>query len=81
MEYKLKELTTKITKGTTPSNIGEDFSDSGVMYFRSELLGKSKYIDKSEGLLYITELSCWNRWQKTSIKSGLFISVFLIMKQ
>lgn len=55
MEYKLKELTTKITKGTTPSNIGEDFSESGVMYFRSELLGKSKYIDKSEGLLYITE--------------------------
>jgi len=69
MEYKLKELTTKITKGTTPSNIGEDFSDSGVMYFRSELLGKSKYIDKSEGLLYITE-EVHNKLKRSQIEKN-----------
>lgn len=69
MEYKLKELTTKITKGTTPSNIGEDFSESGVMYFRSELLGKSKYIDKSEGLLYITE-EVHNKLKRSQIEKN-----------
>lgn len=69
MEYKLKDLTVKITKGTTPSNVGEDFSDSGVMYFRSELLGKSKYIDKSDGLLYITE-EVHNRLKRSQIEKN-----------
>lgn len=55
MECRLKDLAQKITKGTTPSNIGEGFSDSGVMYFRSELIGKTKYVDKSAGLLYISD--------------------------
>ena len=58
MEYKIKNiksLTSLITKGTTPSNIGESFTDAGVMFFRSELIGKQKYIDKSEGLLFISE--------------------------
>ena len=50
-EYKLKYLTEKITKGTTPSNIGETFTDEGIMYFRSELIGKTKYVDKSSGLV------------------------------
>lgn len=53
-EYRLKQLTEKITKGTTPSNIGESFTEEGIMYFRSELIGKSKYIDKSDGLLFIS---------------------------
>lgn len=53
-EYRLKQITEKITKGTTPSNIGESFTEEGIMYFRSELIGKSKYIDKSDGLLFIS---------------------------
>ncbi|MDY6284740.1 MAG: restriction endonuclease subunit S [Fibrobacter sp.] len=53
--YRLNQLTSKITKGTTPSNIGEDFTDEGIMYFRSELIGKSKYVDKSSGLLFISK--------------------------
>ena len=53
-EYRLKQVTEKITKGTTPSNIGESFTEEGIMYFRSELIGKSKYIDKSDGLLFIS---------------------------
>jgi len=55
MLVNLKVLSDVITKGTTPSNIGAEFTDSGIMYFRSELVGKSKYIDKSEGLLYISK--------------------------
>jgi len=32
MEYvKLKDITTKITKGTTPSNIGASFTDEGII--------------------------------------------------
>ena len=69
MEYKLKDLTVKITKGTTPSNIGEEFADSGVMYFRSELLGKSKYIDKTAGLLYISE-HVHNRLKRSQIEKN-----------
>lgn len=56
MEYvKLKNITTKITKGTTPSNINAEFTESGINYFRSEMLGKSKYLDKSDGILFISK--------------------------
>ncbi len=51
---RLKDITEKITKGTTPSNIGDDFTEHGIMYFRSELIGRTKYVDKTKGLLYIT---------------------------
>lgn len=50
---KLENLCTKITKGTTPSNIGEGFSQTGINYIRSEMLTQNKYIDK-RGLLYIS---------------------------
>ena len=72
MEYtirKLRTLTSLITKGTTPSNIGESFTDDGVMYFRSELLGKQKYVDKSSGLLFISE-ETHNKLKRSQIKSG-----------
>ena len=69
MTVYLKDLASKITKGTTPSNIGESFSESGVMYFRSELLGKSKYIDKSNGLLFITE-SVHQKLKRSQIQKG-----------
>lgn len=72
MNYSLKKLgalTEVITKGTTPSNIGEDFSETGIMYFRSELIGKSKYIDKSTGLLYISE-STHRKLKRSQIHSG-----------
>ena len=35
---KLADLCTVITKGTTPSNIGESFTESGVNYIRSEMI-------------------------------------------
>lgn len=70
MEYvKLKDITTKITKGTTPSNIGASFEDEGINYFRSEMLGKSKYIDKSRGMMYISE-STHNKLKRSQINPG-----------
>ena len=41
---KLADVCTVITKGTTPSNIGETFTESGVKYIRSEMLTASKYV-------------------------------------
>lgn len=66
---KLRDLTSVITKGTTPSNIGEGFTDSGVMYFRSELIGKSKYIDKSSGLLFISN-ETHNKLKRSQLKEN-----------
>ena len=52
-KVKLGELATKITKGTTPSNIGESFCESGIPFIRSELITQNKYIS-NERLLYIS---------------------------
>lgn len=48
----LSELCDVITKGTTPSNIGAEFTEKGIKYIRSEMLTSAKYIS-DEGLLYI----------------------------
>ena len=70
MEYvKLKDITTKITKGTTPSNIGATFTDEGINYFRSEMLGKSKYLDKSSGMMFISE-NTHNKLKRSQIETG-----------
>lgn len=70
MKYvRLKDITTKITKGTTPSNIGASFTDEGINYFRSEMLGKSKYLDKSSGMMYISE-STHNKLKRSQINPG-----------
>lgn len=70
MEYvKLKDITTKITKGTTPSNIGATFTHEGINYFRSEMLGKSKYLDKSSGMMFISE-NTHNKLKRSQIETG-----------
>lgn len=51
---KLSDLCTVITKGTTPSNIGADFTDNGINYIRSEMITNAKYI-ASNGMLYISD--------------------------
>lgn len=72
MEYCIKRLgsiTALITKGTTPSNIGETFTNQGVMFFRSELIGKTKHVDKSKGLLFISE-ETHKKLKRSQIKCG-----------
>lgn len=44
----LDTITTKITKGTTPTSIGCTFENSGVNFIKSESLGSSRNIDKSK---------------------------------
>ena len=49
----LGDLCSVITKGTTPSNIGASFTDSGIKYIRSEMLTSSKYVTGE--FLYISK--------------------------
>ena len=88
MEYvKLKDITTKITKGTTPSNIGASFTDEGINYFRSEMLGKAKYLDKSSGMMFISE-STHNKVKRSQIEAddilfsmaGIYLGKLAIVK-
>lgn len=88
MEYvKLKDITTKITKGTTPSNIGASFTDEGINYFRSEMLGKAKYLDKSSGVMFISE-STHNKLKRSQIEAddilfsmaGIYLGKLAIVK-
>ena len=88
MEYvKLKDITTKITKGTTPSNVGDSFTDEGINYFRSEMLGKAKYLDKSSGMMFISE-STHNKLKRSQIEAndilfsmaGIYLGKLAIVK-
>lgn len=53
-KVKLKNLCSVITKGTTPSNIGAEFTKIGINYIRSEMVTAAKYIS-STGMLYISQ--------------------------
>jgi type I restriction enzyme S subunit len=64
----LKSISTKITKGTTPSNIGEGFTQSGINYIRSEMITHNKYIDKSK-LLYISN-AVHEKLKRSQLESG-----------
>lgn len=55
-KVKLGEIALCITKGTTPSNVGDTFVKQGIKYIRSELISSSRRIS-DEGLLYISELT------------------------
>ena len=67
-EVKLADLCEVITKGTTPSNIGAEFTNEGIKYIRSEMLTSSKYISE-DGFLYISE-DTHHRLKRSQLKSG-----------
>ncbi|MBR6200764.1 MAG: restriction endonuclease subunit S [Spirochaetales bacterium] len=48
-EYKLKDITSLITKGTTPSMIGANFTTNGIKFIKSEcILENSRLLDSSK---------------------------------
>ncbi len=47
-EYKLSEITSKITKGTTPSSKDGGFSTTGINYIKAESVGYNGRIDSSK---------------------------------
>ena len=44
---KLRDVSKLITKGTTPSTIGEEFVSEGINFVKSESIGGQKYLDSS----------------------------------
>ena len=68
IEVKLADICEVITKGTTPSNIGEEFTTDGVRYIRSEMINSSKNISE-EGVLYISE-ETHDKLKRSQLKSG-----------
>ncbi len=47
-QVRLSEVAIKITKGTTPTTVGERFVDMGVNYIKAEALTFDGTIDKSK---------------------------------
>lgn len=45
---KLREITSKITKGTTPTTIGASFVDKGINFIKSESITASRILDRSK---------------------------------
>lgn len=68
IEVRLADICEVITKGTTPSNIGEEFTIDGVRYIRSEMINSSKNISE-EGVLYISE-ETHDKLKRSQLKSG-----------
>lgn len=68
VEVKLIDLCEVITKGTTPSNIGAEFTADGIKYVRSEMLTSAKYITE-DGFLYISE-DTHNKLKRSQLKTG-----------
>ncbi len=66
-KIKLADLCTIITKGTTPSNIGESFTETGIKYIRSEMLTSSKYITGQ--FMYISP-ETHNKLKRSQLKEG-----------
>lgn len=66
-KVRLGEIAFTITKGTTPSNIGETFTDAGIKYIRSEMITQNKYI-ADNGLLYISETT-HEKLKRSQLKS------------
>ena len=67
-EVKLADLCEVITKGTTPSNIGAEFTTDGIKYIRSEMLTSAKYIAE-DGFLYISK-DTHTKLRRSQLKAG-----------
>lgn len=53
-EVRLNDIAIKITKGTTPTTVGKQFTSSGINYYKAQCITSSKYLDK-DNQMYIDE--------------------------
>jgi len=66
--YKLSELCELITKGTTPTSIGFNFTDSGINFVKIEsITGNGNFI--ASKFAYISE-ECHNALSRSKLKEG-----------
>ncbi len=66
--YKLKDLTSVITKGTTPSTYGFDFEECGINYIRAQSLSYEGKIDDSV-FSFISE-EAHNKLKRSQLQPG-----------
>jgi type I restriction enzyme S subunit len=66
--YSLSELTSVITKGTTPSTYGFNFEDSGINYIRAQSLNYDGTIDE-DVFSFISE-EAHSKLKRSQLKSG-----------
>lgn len=67
-EETLKNVSLLITKGTTPTTIGERYSSHGINYIKSESIKKSKFLDR-ELFEHIDEVTN-NKLRRSIIKEN-----------
>ena len=73
-ELSLKEVSTVITKGTTPTTYGAGYAQSGVKFIRVENISKSGFIDESE-LRFISK-ETHETLKRSQLQSGdLLVSI------
>ncbi|WP_051190426.1 restriction endonuclease subunit S [Kaistella palustris] len=65
---KLGEMTQLITKGTTPTSVGFDFTENGINFIKVESINKSGVIDLDK-TAFISE-ECHQSLYRSQIKSG-----------
>ena len=64
-EVKLRDLTTRITKGTTPSTYGFEYTKEGVNYIRAEGISKDGYVD--EDTFYKINSECHKKLKRSQL--------------
>lgn len=47
-KVKLGEITSVITKGTTPTSLGYSFTNQGINFIKSESITADKFLDKTK---------------------------------
>lgn len=73
-ELSLKDVSTVITKGTTPTTYGAGYAQSGVKFIRVENISKSGFIDESE-LRFISK-ETHETLKRSQLQSGdLLVSI------
>jgi len=65
---KLKNITDKITKGTTPTTMGFDFIDYGINFIKAEALNGDSELD-NQGFAYINN-AAHNRLRRSILKKN-----------
>jgi type I restriction enzyme S subunit len=67
-EVKLVDLTNRITKGTTPSTYGFEYTKEGINYIRAEGISKDGYVDEST--FYKISVECHEKLKRSQLKEN-----------
>ena len=86
-EKRLGDVCTKITKGTTPTTLGNSFVNSGINFIKSESITNSKFLDKNK-YAFIDEIT-YHKLNRSKIEvndilfsmAGMFLGKTAIVQE